>query len=148
MVDQFCMQRTSFAMKHALAGVGLLVAQAGMAAEIEEIVVTAEKREATLQETPIAVTAVTRDDIETRNLDDFSQVQFVAPALVFSEIADMAQITMRGVGVDISTMDAEPGVAMYSDGVYRGGLTSSSSLLFDLEAHRGAARTSGNAVWS
>ncbi len=103
------------------------------AAEIEEIVVTAEKREATLQETPIAVTAVTRDNIETRNLDDFAQVQFVAPALVFSEIADMAQITMRGVGVDISQIDAEPGVAMYSDNVYRGGLVSSSSLLFDLE---------------
>ncbi len=45
----------------------------------------------------------------------------------------MAQITMRGVGVDISTMDAEPGVAVYADGVYRGGLTSSSSLMFDLE---------------
>ena len=97
-------------------------------AEIEEIVVTAEKREGTLQETPIAVTAVTRDDIELRNLDDFAQIQFVAPALVFAEIADMAQITMRGVGVDISTMDAEPGVAVYSDGTYRGGITSSASL--------------------
>ncbi len=103
------------------------------AAEIEEIVVTAERREGTLQETPIAVTAVTKEDIQMRNLDDFSQVQFVAPGLVFSEIADMAQITMRGVGVDISTMDAEPGVALYADGVYRGGLTSSSSLLFDVE---------------
>ncbi|MEQ8860370.1 MAG: TonB-dependent receptor [Pseudomonadales bacterium] len=103
------------------------------AAEIEEIVVTAEKRESTLQDTPIAVTAVTRDNIEVRGLSDFSQVQFAVPALVFAEIADMAQITMRGVGVDISTMDAEPGVAVYNDGVYRGGLTSSSSLLFDLE---------------
>jgi iron complex outermembrane receptor protein len=103
------------------------------AAEIEEVVVTAEKRESTLQDTPIAITAVTREDIQVRGLTDFSEVQFAVPALVFSEIADMAQITMRGVGVDISTMDAEPGVAVYNDGVYRGGLTSSSSLMFDLE---------------
>ena len=101
--------------------------------EIEEVVVTAEKREATVQETPVAVTALTRENLEVRNIDDLAQVQFAAPALVFSEIADMAQITIRGVGVDISQMDAEPGVALYADGIYRGGLTSSSSLLFDLE---------------
>lgn len=101
--------------------------------QIEEVLVTAEKREATLQETPVAVTALTRDNLELRNIDDLAQVQFAAPALVFSEIADMAQITMRGVGVDISLMDAEPGVAVYADGIYRGGLTSSGSLLFDLE---------------
>ena len=101
--------------------------------QIEEVLVTAEKREATLQETPVAVTALTRDNLELRNIDDLAQVQFAAPALVFSEIADMAQITMRGVGVDISQMDAEPGVAVYADGIYRGGLTSSGSLLFDLE---------------
>lgn len=113
--------------------IGGVLAAPVRAAEIEEVVVTAEKRESTLQDTPIAVTAVTRDDLEVRGLDDFAQLQFAVPALVFAKIADMAQITMRGIGVDISTMDAEPGVALYADGVYRGGLTSSSSLLFDLE---------------
>ncbi|MEM9622181.1 MAG: TonB-dependent receptor [Pseudomonadota bacterium] len=111
----------------------LLLPLSPKAAEIEEIVVTAEKREGTLQETPIAVTAVTRENLELRNIDDLGQLQFVAPGLVFAELADMAQITMRGVGVDISQMDAEPGVAVYADGTYRGGLTSSASLLFDLE---------------
>jgi iron complex outermembrane receptor protein len=115
-------------------GVAALVFSAAVgAAEIEEVLVTAEKRESTLQDTPIAITAVTREELELRNIDDFAQLQFATPALVFAEIADMAQITMRGVGVDISTMDAEPGVALYADGVYRGGLTSSASLLFDLE---------------
>ncbi len=103
------------------------------AAEIEEIVVTAEKRESSLQETPIAVTAVSRETIEIRGLDDFAQLQFVVPALMFNELADMAQMTMRGVGVDISEMSAEPGVALHTDGMYRGGLVSSSSLLFDVE---------------
>lgn len=110
-----------------------LLAGAVSAAEIEEIIVTAEKRESALQETPVAISAVTRDTIEKQNIIDLAQVQFIAPGLVFNEIADMAQITMRGIGVDISEMQAEPGVALHADGVYRGGLTSSRSLLFDLE---------------
>jgi iron complex outermembrane receptor protein len=100
---------------------------------IEEITITAEKRESNLQETPVAVTAITSDAIEQQGLQDFNDVQFVAPALVYGEIADMAQITMRGIGVDTSTIDAEPGVGLYQDGVYRGGLTSSAGLFFDLE---------------
>lgn len=116
-------------LRSALAIVGVLPLSAPCAlaeqTQIEEVLVTAEKREATLQETPVAVTVLTRDNLELRNIDDLAQVQFAAPALVFGELADMAQITMRGVGVDISQMDAEPGVAVYADGIYRGGLTSS-----------------------
>ncbi len=100
---------------------------------IEEILITAEKRETNLQDTPVAVTAITSDAIEQQGLEDFSDVQFIAPALVYGEIADMAQITMRGIGVDTSTIDAEPGVGLYQDGVYRGGLTSSAALFFDTE---------------
>ena len=120
----------------ALACVSVLLmgaAESALSAELEEIIVTAQKREGLLQETPVAVTAISRDEIEVRNLDDFAQIQHVVPGLVFAEIADMAQMTMRGVGVDISSIDAEPGIALYSDGVYRGGLTTSGSLLFDLE---------------
>ena len=100
---------------------------------IEEITITAEKRESNLQDTPIAVTAITGDAIAEQGLEDFNDVQFVTPALVYGEIADMAQITMRGIGVDTSTIDAEPGVGLYQDGVYRGGLTSSAGLFFDVE---------------
>lgn len=100
---------------------------------IEEITITAEKRETNLQETPVAVTAITAGAISDQGLEDFNDVQFIAPALVYGEIADMAQITMRGIGVDTSTIDAEPGVGLYQDGVYRGGLASSSALFFDTE---------------
>lgn len=111
----------------------VLVSFTAMSAEIEEVVVTAEKRESALQDTPLAVSVVSRETIEVRGLDDFQQLQFMVPGLVFSEVADMAQMTMRGVGVDISEMMAEPGVALHVDGVYRGGLVSSSSLFHDVE---------------
>ncbi|MEE2783843.1 MAG: TonB-dependent receptor, partial [Pseudomonadota bacterium] len=111
----------------------LILSTYSWSAEIEEIVVTAEKRESALQDTPVAVSAVSRETIEVRGLDDFQQLQFMVPGLVFNEVADMAQMTMRGVGVDISEMSAEPGVALHVDGMYRGGLVSSAALMFDME---------------
>ena len=100
---------------------------------IEEMIVTAEKRETNLQKTPIAITAIAGDAINDKGLRTFNDVSFAAPGLVYSQIADMAQITIRGIGVDVSTIDAEPGVALYQDGAYRGGLVSSSALFFDPE---------------
>lgn len=116
----------------------LLLGSSVLAAEqrpraIEEIVVTAEKRASVLQDTPITVSAITDEAIRERGIQDFAEVQYMVPALVYAEISDMAQISMRGVGVDISTIDAEPGVALYVDGAYRGGLSSSASLFMDIE---------------
>ena len=65
-----------------------------------------------------------------RRSSSVSSCVMTSYSIHYTKLYDMAQITMRGVGVDISTMDAEPGVAFYSDGTYRGGLTSSSSLFF------------------
>ena len=92
------------------------VATAAKKAVIETMIVTAEKRETSLQKTPIAITAISGDAINDKGLRTFNDVSFAAPALVYSQIAGMAQITIRGIGVDVSTLDAEPGVALYQDG--------------------------------
>ncbi len=99
----------------------------------EEVVVTAEKRESSLQSLPLAVTALGQEEIATRGIEGIADLQFAAPGLVFNVATDTAQVTIRGVGVDFTTMDSEPGVALYSDGVYRGGLVSQGGLMFDLE---------------
>ena len=100
---------------------------------IEEMIVTAEKRDTNLQKTPIAITAISGEAMNEKGLRNFNDISFAAPGLVFSQIAGMAQITIRGIGVDISTIDAEPGVALYQDGAYRGGLVSGTVLFFDPE---------------
>lgn len=100
---------------------------------MEEIVVTAEKRETTLQSLPLAVTALGLDELNTRGIDSIADLQFAAPGLVFNVSTDTPQVTIRGIGVDFTTIDSEPGVALYSDGVYRGGLVTQSSVMFDME---------------
>lgn len=87
---------------------------------IEEIVVTAEKRESSLQETPIAITALSNSMVEDRNIDDMRKISSLTPSMVYNMSAGNAQIYMRGVGTDVNTITTEPGVAMFVDGVYLG----------------------------
>ena len=87
---------------------------------IEEIVVTAEKRESSLQETPIAITALSNSMVEDRNVDDMRKIASLTPSMVYNMSAGSAQIYMRGVGTDVNTITTEPGVAMFVDGVYMG----------------------------
>ena len=87
---------------------------------IEEILVTAEKRESTLQETPVAITALTTDIVEDRNINDLRKVTAIVPGMVYNSANGQAQIYMRGIGTDVNTIMTEPGVAMFVDGVYMG----------------------------
>lgn len=100
---------------------------------IEEITVTAEKTESSLQSTAISITAIGEDTIRERGLDSFYDVQYLAPNVTYNQAGPTGFITMRGVGLEFTTIMAEPGVSLHSDGVYKGGSMSSSSALFDLE---------------
>jgi len=87
---------------------------------LEVIVVTAQKREETSQETPLALTAVTSDTVEERQIDGVRKLSQLAPGLVFNRSGTAANTYMRGVGQDIATVLGEPGVALFVDGVYQG----------------------------
>ncbi len=87
---------------------------------IEEVVVTAQKRESTLQETPIAITALTADQIERDQIRDFRDVAIHTPSMTFTQLQGYTQISMRGIGLDLTNLSAETSVALYEDGVYRG----------------------------
>ena len=66
--------------------IGTLTAQTsdeGTSAGIEEVVVTAQKREGTLQETPIAITAVTSDEINYKNVNTIMDIGNIAPNALF-----------------------------------------------------------------
>ena len=100
---------------------------------IEEIVVTAQRREQSLQEVPIAVTAFGADAIQRSDLDVMEKLQFQVPGLTFAAFLSAPQITLRGVGSDLSLVGSEPGIAFYLDGVYMPRATTSSSVYADLE---------------
>lgn len=87
----------------------------------EEIVVTATRREQTLQEVPIAVTPVTAEMIENSGIRDIQDLTSVAPSLQFnvSESESSATARLRGVGTQGSNPGLESAVGIFVDGVYR-----------------------------
>ncbi|NOX49027.1 MAG: TonB-dependent receptor, partial [Gammaproteobacteria bacterium] len=93
---------------------------------LEEITVTARKLEESLQDAPISVTALTRDDIRAASLEDISYIDRVTPNLWFQGgsrsggTSNNAQVFIRGIGQFDFIPTADPGVGSYIDGIYLG----------------------------
>ncbi len=91
---------------------------------LEEIVVTARKREESLQRTPISITAFTGASLEEQNITNVSQIAEATPNLIFdagapiSGTSSAASVYIRGIGQIDFTLTTEPGVGIYVDGVY------------------------------
>jgi iron complex outermembrane recepter protein len=93
---------------------------------IEEIVVTAQRRDQRLQDVPIAVTAADAHMLEMRGIDSTTDLAVLDPAVTFSTGLGGASISIRGVGGTGSGGD-ESANAVYIDGVY---IPSPGALLF------------------
>lgn len=91
--------------------------------QIEEIVVTAQKREQSIQEVPFSITAIGADLIENRDITDIVQIGGMVPNLQVTHTpggSTSAQIAIRG-GVTINpALTWETTVGLYLDGVYIG----------------------------
>lgn len=107
----------------ALVGASLLAtsafAQSGTT--IEELVVTAEKREQSLQDVPVAVSAFTDERRETIGINSVQDLTNFTPGLSYATNND--RIAMRGIGRFTNNRSSEGGVAMYNDGVYTSSVT-------------------------
>lgn len=106
-----------------LVGSDLYAAETG-GFTLEEVVVTARKREENLQSTPIAVSAFTEKELEYRQIDSTDKLSDVTPNLTFDSAApssgssSAASIFIRGVGQTDFVPTTDPGVGLYIDGVY------------------------------
>jgi iron complex outermembrane recepter protein len=112
--------------RHLLASSALLAAVLGITGTahaqqarsnvIEELVVTAEKREQALQDVPVAITAFTdrqRDIVGIQSIQDMTNF---TPGLQYSTSTD--RVSLRGLGRLTNVLSADASVANYSDGVY------------------------------
>lgn len=77
--------RSRMILSAALAALELEPAAVAAQSALEEIVVTARKREESLLEVPIAISAITADALEKYNFADFDDLQYVTPGLTFTE---------------------------------------------------------------
>ena len=98
--------------------------------QIEEVIVTAERQEASIQDTSISITALTGefvDDFGIRNQEDF---QNFIPATTIQPY----DATVRGVGRNFRALGGDPGVATYINGVYSEDLlTATAQTFWDVE---------------
>ena len=95
--------------------------QASDEADDNVIIVTATKREQTLQEIPVAVTVTSAETIERAQVRDLIDLQTVAPTLRVSQNQTSGNTTfiIRGFGNGGNNTGVEPSVGVFVDGVYR-----------------------------
>jgi outer membrane receptor protein involved in Fe transport len=100
-----------------------------------EIIVTATKREQTLQETPVAVSVTTAETIERAQIRDVADLASVVPSLRVSQSQSQFATTysIRGFGTSGNNIGLEPSVAMFVDGVYRSRAVAQISDLPDIQ---------------
>ena len=110
-------------------------AAAGQADQSEHIIVTAQFREQNLQDTPLAITALTGEMLEERGQTDLADI--AAPNVTLREApatyGPAVAAYIRGVGQRDTTFALEPGVGIYIDDVYFPTLHGSMIELIDLE---------------
>ena len=102
---------------------------------IEEVVVTAQKREQSIQDVPIAISAFDRQFLDEAGIDDVFELQFFVPGLTVynSQSAAQTNFNIRGVGTAGNSVSLESSVGLYVDGVYRARQSSAINDLVDLE---------------
>jgi iron complex outermembrane receptor protein len=115
-------------------------AQAEAGAEtggLEEVVVTARYRAENLQQTPIAITAITAQDIEVKGFTSSTDIALSVPNASFRPAQQAFGNTMtayiRGIGQNDFNFAFEPGVGIYVDDVYYPTTMSTQFDLMDLE---------------
>jgi iron complex outermembrane receptor protein len=84
----------------------------------KEIVVTAERRDVSLQKTNLAVSALTSKDLERKSVASISDLQSATPSLSVIDTGFSKSLNIRGIGLSVVNPAVVPGVATYRDGVF------------------------------
>ena len=101
------------------------------AAGLEEIVVTAQKREESLQRVPISIVSLGTSKLESLNIKRFTEIGFQVPNLRLSQHPTTpfaTRLFIRGIGNNDAQITQDPAVGVYVDGVY---IARSTGLTFD-----------------
>src|ERR1700738_2639303 len=102
---------------------------------LQEITVTATRRETKLSDTPISMSVVTADQIENQRVVNFADLELAVPNFVFTQVTRQETFfSIRGTGVDNDTPGSDAGVSVFIDGVPRTGVHDNNPDLFDLQS--------------
>lgn len=110
---------------------GVFAITGSVVAQVDEIIVSAQKRETALVDTPVSVAVITSKDLELTEANDISELQFSVPSVKFTQNQNALNNTVfiRGFGNGTNNPGIEPSVSIVVDGVSR---TRNQSALNDL----------------
>ncbi len=95
---------------------------------LQEIIVTAQKRQESLQRAPLSIAAFTSEQLEKSIIQDLYDVGIQTPGMIVNKEI-VGKIYIRGIGAENLTIGGDPGVAVHTDGAY---IARTSAAIFDL----------------
>jgi len=105
-----------------------------VAQTLEEVIVTAQKREQSLQDVPVAITAFGESDVERLNAKELADLQYSSPNLFIDQAnRNNPQIGLRGIADQSRNAGYDNRVSVYIDGIFAGRSGSSNQATLDLE---------------
>jgi len=119
--------------------VASIIATSALAQELEEVTVTATRRSENIQDVPIAVTAITAAQLESKGINDVAKLSAIAPNVTldagtpFSGSDTVLAAYIRGIGQNDFAFNQDPGVGVYVDGVYLARSVGSNTSMLDVE---------------
>ncbi len=104
---------------------------------LEEVIVTARKREESAQDVPLSVSAYSSDQLEALKIRDLQNLSVGMPNVAMDDIGTVrstANFSIRGLGINSSIPSIDPTVGVFIDGVYMGQNTGIVLDMFDIRS--------------
>lgn len=101
--------------------------------ELEEIVITAQRRVEDVQKVASAVTAISGDKLNDKAITRLDDLQFAIPSLTISDAGLTQSVNIRGIGLASGSPAVTPGIATYVDGVAQPPIVTTGSF-YDMES--------------
>lgn len=103
------------------------------AQQLEEIVVTAQRREQSLQEVPISIDTYTGEDIRRQGFRDLEALASLTPGLIAIPQQDQSVIMIRGFGTTGNALTLEQATPIFLDGIHFGRMAQAKMAYMDVE---------------
>ena len=101
---------------------------------LEEIVVTAQKREESLQDVPISITVFGEESFDRRQVDMIGELANIVPSFEFARPpSDSPGVTFRGIGTQAGNVAFDNSIGMFLDGAFLGNVRLYGHTLFDVQ---------------
>lgn len=99
---------------------------------VSEIVVTAQRREESLQDVPLSITAISGQDIREKDISDISRLPQLVPGLRLGRSGAAERPAIRGVYTEAIGLNSDPRIGFYIDEIYQARPQQASASLVDL----------------